>query len=408
MLRRAVLLGCLALAHAIPAAAQSTQTSDPDASSVRLGPIGITPSLQLKALGRDENVYNDAVNPVSDYTFTLVPGAKVLFKPAFLRIEFTTATEYVYYREQKSERSTNNSSGLRVQFNLARIQPYVSATGISSKERLNPEVDKRARHDERAFGAGVGVKVGSRLTVGGAVKSTRLEFDPGSTFRGEDLARSFNSEVRALETSTSLELTPFTTFLLAVSREEQRFTLARERDSDSWRVTPTVAFSPQAVLNGTISVGYRRLTPRSPSLPAFSGLVATVTAGTTLWNRYRLETIFSRDLRYSYQTDTPYYLATGGTLTVTVALVGPFDLLLNGSRQTLAYRGQLATQSTDLGGDDTVTGYGGGFGYRPIERLRIGVNAAWSRRDSQLASDREFRNRRIFASLTWGIAGGTQ
>jgi hypothetical protein len=173
-------------------------------------------------------------------------------------------------------------------------------------------------------------------------------------------------------------------------------------------VTPTVSFSPQAVLNGTISAGYRRFIPRSPSLPAFSGLVATVTTGTTLWNRYKLETVFGRDLRYSYQADTPYYLATGGTLTVTVALFGPFDLSLNGTRQKLAYRGNLSTQSTELPGDDTVTGYGGGFGYHPIERLRVGVNAAWSRRDSQLASDREYRNRRIFASLTWGIAGGTQ
>lgn len=84
MLRRAVLLGCLALAQAIPAAAQGP---DPDASTTHLGPIGITPTFSLRAIGRDENVFNDAVNPKSDYTFTLVPGAKMLFKPAFMRVE---------------------------------------------------------------------------------------------------------------------------------------------------------------------------------------------------------------------------------------------------------------------------------------------------------------------------------
>src|SRR2546421_11635174 len=65
MVRRALLLGLLALVPAIPAAAQSTQGVDPDASTVQLGPIGITPSLLVKAIGRDENVFNEAVNPKS-------------------------------------------------------------------------------------------------------------------------------------------------------------------------------------------------------------------------------------------------------------------------------------------------------------------------------------------------------
>lgn len=407
MLRPAVLMGCLVLAHAIPIAAQSTQGLDPDASTTHLGPIGITPTFLVRAIGRDENVFNDAVNPKSDYTFTVIPGAKILIKPALMRVEYTTATEYVYYRQYKSERSTNNSSGLRVQFNLARIQPYLMTSGVSSKERLNTEVDARARHHDRAYGAGLGVKVGSRLTLGSAVRVTHTTFDPGSTFRGQDLTRSFNSDVRSIETSANLELTPFTTFTLAVSREQNLFTQAHERDSDSWRVTPTVTFSAQAVLSGAIAFGYRRFTPRSPSLPSFSGLVATATAGTTLWSRYKLEMLFGRDLRYSYQTDTPYYLATGGGLTATVALVGPFDLTMNGNRQILAYRGNLVALNTKLPGDDTYTGYGGGFGYRPIERLRVGINAAWSRRNSRLGSDREFKNRRIFASATWGT-GGTQ
>jgi putative beta-barrel porin BBP2 len=404
MLRRTVLLGCLALAQAIPAGAQSSPGSDPDASTTHLGPIGITPTFLVRAIGRDENVYNDAVNPVSDYTFTVVPGAKMLFKPAFMRVEYTTATEYVYYRQQKSERSTNSSSAVRVQFNLARVQPYVMYSGVSSKERLNTEIDKRARHNERVYGGGLGFKVGSRFLLGTGVKSTRLAFDRGIDFRGEELAHALNSDVRSIDASGSLELTPFTTFTLGVSREQQRFVDAHDRDSDSWRVMPTVSFSAQAVLTGGISFGYRHFKPRSPLLPVYSGLVATVTANTTVWNRYRLEMNFARDLRNSYQADTPYYLATGGTLTVTVALVGPFDVQVNGTRQILAYRGKLAT-ATEKPGDDTVTGYGGGFGYRPIERLRIGINATWAQRDSQLASNREYHNRRIFAALTWGTGG---
>jgi hypothetical protein len=36
------------------------------------------------------------------------------------------------------------------------------------------------------------------------------------------------------------------------------------------------------------------------------------------------------------------------------------------------------------------------------EHARLGLNAEWIERDSNRSADREYRNRRIFASLTWG------
>jgi hypothetical protein len=52
--------------------------------------------------------------------------------------------------------------------------------------------------------------------------------------------------------------------------------------------------------------------------------------------------------------------------------------------------------------DDTVVSYGGGVGYRFTGRLRLGLNAEWSRRDSDRSVDRQYRNHRVFAGLTWG------
>jgi hypothetical protein len=277
----------------------------------------------------------------------------------------------------------------------------VLARGTNSRQRFNTEVDARARYRERVYGGGFGVKVGTRLTFGASGRTIRLRFDEGETFRGESLARSFDSDVNAIEGSAGFQLTPFTLFSLVVSREQQRFEIARERDSDSIRVTPMFAFSPEAVLNGSVAIGYRRFKPRTSALPGYSGMVATVTIASTLWNRHRVETVLGRDIRYSYDEATPYYLATGGTVTVTSQLVGPFDLRLTGSRQLMAYRGR-GTAASERPGDDTVSGYGGGVGYRFREQLRIGLNAEWVHRDSQLAADREYRNRRIFASLTWG------
>jgi hypothetical protein len=401
MLRRLLLIALLTITAAVPAAAQITPPPDPDVPLIQLGPFGISPTLLLRDVGRDENVFNERENPKSDFTFTVVPRAEVVFKPRNMKIAYTAASEYVYYRDYESERSTNLSSSVRADATLGWFLPYVLARGTNSRQRFNTEVDERARYRERVYGGGFGVKVGTRLTFGASGRTIRLRFDEGETFRGESLARSFDSDVNAIEGSAGFQLTPFTLFSLVVSREQQRFEIARERDSDSIRVTPMFAFSPEAVLNGSVAIGYRRFKPRTSALPGYSGMVATVTIASTLWNRHRVETVFGRDIRYSYDEATPYYLATGGTVTVTSQLVGPFDVRLTGSRQLMAYRGR-GTAASERPGDDTVSGYGGGIGYRFREQLRIGLNAEWVHRESQLAADREYRNRRIFASLTWG------
>jgi len=383
---------------ALPVAAQ---TSDPDAATVRIGPVGITPSLRLRDVGRDENVFNEHENPKSDFTLTVVPRAEVTVHPRGVRLSFTTGTEYVYYRTYASERSTNNSASLRADFELARFTPYLLVSGATTSERLNSEVDVRERHNQRLYGGGLAVKVGTRVTLGSSLQTTRLRYDEGATFRGEDLSRSFDSDIDSVDGSASVQLTPFTRLTMTVSREQQRFTQAVERDADSIRVTPTFAFSADAVLNGSVSIGYRRFLGKSSVLPQYSGVVSTVNVGTTLFSRHRVEAIFNRDLRYSYERLTPYYLTTGGTATVTTELVGPFDLRLSGSRQLLAYHG-LTVLPDEQPGDDTVTGYSAGLWYRLREHLKIGITADRSSRDSDFSREREYRNRRIFASMTWG------
>lgn len=400
MLRRSMLAVLFTAAAAVPAGAQVTPLSDPDTPLIQAGPFGISPSLLLREFGRDENVFNERDNPRGDFTFTLVPRAEIVFRPRNVRIAYLTSVEYVYYDTYESERSTNLSSSVRADFSLGRFHPYVVASGTNTRQRLNPEVDTRARHQQRVYEAGLGVRVGTRLTLGAAGRTSRLRFEEG-TFRGEDLAVSFDSDIDLIEGSAAMQLTPFTRLSLVVSHEAERFRFAAERDADSLRITPTFAFSPEAVLNGSIAIGYRKFTPQSAALPAYDGLVATATVGTTLWNRSRVEMIFARDIRYSYERTTPYYLATGGNLTVTTQVAGPFEVRLTGARQLLAYRAINLTLN-ERPGDDSVTSYGGGVGYRIRELLRLGVNVEWSSRDSQLSDDREYRNRRIFASVTWG------
>jgi hypothetical protein len=406
-LRRAavpvVMMGALAMAHT--ASAQQTDQPDPlDNALVRIGPLGINPSITIHDAGRDENVFNDPANPKSDFTFTLSPRAEVLFRPRVVHVDFITATDYVYYRTYASERGTDESSTLRADFDLARVQPFVSVQGINSKNRYNQEVDVRARHQETSYGAGAAFRIATRTNITVGVRRTDLSFDPGATFRGTDLAASFDSRLQSADVSMGVELTPFTTAALTVTEDQQRFTVSHDRDANTLRISPTISFSPQALLKGSVSVGYSRFTPLSSAVPGWSGLTSTINLSTALLGRYQIEGLLSRGIQYSYDLATPYYVTTGGTATLTVVLFGPLDVKATGTRQLMAYRTE-ETADTVAGttGSDTFTSYGGGVGYRIRNRMRLGVNADWSNRASQIAVDRAYRNRRVYALLTWGV-----
>ena len=62
--------------------------SDPKRAIIRFGPVGINPSLAMRDVGVDNNVFHDDVDPKSDFTFTVTPRADVLFSPRRLHLVF--------------------------------------------------------------------------------------------------------------------------------------------------------------------------------------------------------------------------------------------------------------------------------------------------------------------------------
>ena len=223
--------------------------------------------------------------------------------------------------------------------------------------------------------------------------------EPDAQFRGVELDRSFDGRRRTVDVGLSVALTPLTSFTAALAREEQRFDQDPERDSTSWRVTPGLSFSPTGLITGAATVGYRRFQPVSPTLPGYSGLVSAVSVGVTLYGRNQVQVVFNRDVQYSYETANTYYVGTGGNVTWTLSVVGPIDVRGTAGRYMMDY-GRVAAQA----GVDTTTTYGGGVGYRFTNRARLGVNAEWSRRESDRSAERGYRNHRIFAGLTWGTS----
>src|SRR5687767_8316148 len=59
-------------------AAQPQGADDPRAQArIHVGPLYVTPGLQLREVGVDTNVFNTNADPKSDFTFTVGPNADV-------------------------------------------------------------------------------------------------------------------------------------------------------------------------------------------------------------------------------------------------------------------------------------------------------------------------------------------
>ena len=378
--------------HAAPA--------DPvEAATVRVGPIGLNPAIIVHDVGRDNNVFNEPTNPKSDFTATFTPRLEVVTHPGPATLSWVTTSDYVYYQTYASERSTNLGNGLKADFELGIFHPFVGLEFSNSRERVNREIDARARHHDQQYSGGLRVDVSQVLFATAAVRHNAYTFDPDAEFRGESLATTLNRTDDSAEAGAGVALTPLTSLAVIVSRERSRFDYSPERNSQTLRVTPTVTFSPLAMLQGTASVGYRRFTTESPEVPAYSGLVASATLTTTVRERHRLDGNFSRDLQYSYEQEVAEYVETGLTAGWAWQIVGPLDSRLYAGRSRLHYRSPTLTDGRT---DDIAHNYGFSLGWRLRERLRAAVNGDWHGRTSERSVDRTYDNRRIYATLTWG------
>jgi putative beta-barrel porin BBP2 len=195
-------------------------------------------------------------------------------------------------------------------------------------------------------------------------------------------------------------LTPLTTLVFTGSHERERFELSPVRNSDSVRVKTGFELGQFALIRGTALVGYRSLKPvEGGTLPLFSGLTADVSVSYTAPTQTRLSSTVSRDVQYSFEIVNPYYAQTGWSVGLTQRVIGPWELLLSGGRDRLAYR---TTHVSGMAPVDSVDHMGGGVGYRLSRDVSVGFIFESISRNSS-SPGRSYQTVRSFGSVNYGL-----
>jgi hypothetical protein len=366
----------------------------------RSGGLTWTPTISLRDAGVDSNVYDEPTNPKHDRSAVLAPQVDGLFELSAADVKFAGGAEFVYFQRYTAERSVNTRANVRADLRLSRIRPYGTVTVLDSRERVNSEIDVRARRADRELGAGFGLAVTPRGALELGVRVGGSTFRQGVTFRGIELADRLNRESTGATARFRYEITALTDFVVEGTASRDRFTLSPGYDTDHFSGRAGFEFEPDAILKGRATVGFHRLTPLGHLGFGFEGVTAGVEVGYVLLQRTRLDVRFDRDTSYSFEAH-PYFLRTlyGGEIVHT--LFGPVDLIARGSWETLDY----PTIAERLLPANTleVTRYGAGIAIRPGVRIQMSVNYEFSERAGDQFPDRRYDRQRLFTNVTYGF-----
>jgi hypothetical protein len=393
----AALLVSTAWAQAPPPAQAE---SDPlESMPIRFGPVGLSPSLAITDFGVDTNVFNEAANTRSDFTMTISPRLVARLRGGPVLLTATNGTGFVYFHETDAERNVSYTSDVRADFAFDRLQPYIAASFLDTRERLNAELDIRAPRRNTSVVSGARLAIGASTAATVEVRRTNQAFDEQVSFEGVPLSLTMNDRTDVYDAGLLFALTPLTTLRVTSSWQRDRFENSPGRDANSFRFMPALQFDSAALIQGTVAIGYRRFEPLGPDLAGHQGLAVQTSLGYTLLERTRFEVRVTRDVHYSFEAEEPYYLDSGVRFDVMHQLVGPFDLRATLSRDSLEYR-ELGASATSR--SDSARLVSAGVGYRLRDDTRIVV--AWeSAARRSVRPERNFDRHRLVASVTYGL-----
>lgn len=424
----------------MPTVGRAQDEPDPAAKArMRIGPVAFTPTLSTN-FGVDTNVFNEADSPDRDLVGNVQPHADAWLRLGRGRLSASGTVDFVYFRQFESERSVNTQNRVQLELVSPRIRPYASVSFVNTRQRLNYEIDTRARYVQRVVTAGVDVGLGARTRLGVAAGRGDFAFGEGERDVQADLRELLNRDTDTLTLSVRQRLTPLTTLVLSAQRAQEHFEFSPLRDNESFSVTPGVEFSPFALLNGSAFVGYRRFAPEGTIIPEYSGVTASVDLGYTLLGSTRFGMRANRDVAYSVEELQPYYVLTAFEGSVARRLTEAWEVLGSVGQQRLAYRRVQAAGPAVPGGPpapvppvpggppapvppvpgappdpiapttgappdgrtDTVLTFLAGVRYWLGRDTRVGLNVDYFRRGSE-AKFREFRGMRVNSVVTYGF-----
>lgn len=379
------------------------QNAEPDQAPIRVGPVGLAPTFRLMNVGHDDNIFNNNVNdrPVGDMTATASPTFEAWFRTPRVRISGHGQYDFFYYRQLTDLRGADADTSARLEVVVNRLTPFVQAAFVNTRHQNGYEIDIYARRHDQLARAGVDVRLTPKTSFGVFAGRNHSEYESDAVFNGTNLAVSLNHSGTVEGAAIRYGVTPLTTVMMIVEQEHDHFVSAPDRDSTGFRIMPTVEFKPRALISGRASIGFRKVTFASGTIPEFQSSVATVDLTYRVRARTEIGVGVRRDLDYSYIDQQQDYVSTGWSTSVSQRIGPNFDVRASFGRYNLGYRQRIVGVASPTP-TESGNSINGEVGYQ-LGRTRIAFTVDHYDRASDSSIARVYDRLRVASSIAYAF-----
>jgi hypothetical protein len=406
VVRISLWIGLLMLASSDRAAAQNGSALPPEPPvPVHLGPFGFAPSIALTNAGLDTNVFNEP-DAKQDLTMTLTPRTTAAWRVGRMRFVGDGNVDVVHFYHFASERSVDTHDHLSVEAPLNRMRVRGFFRYLNTRQRTDDELDLRTRRVEREAGATVERRIAAKTTVGLTLEQVTASFDHAAGASGSLLQQVLNRGVRTVATSVRYAASPMTSFSVSTESERARFEYSPLRNADSFRWGPAFEFNPRGPLRGRAFVGYQHFDIADPSVRDFAGAVTATNLEYVLLDATRINVGINRDLAFSFRLESPYYVRTALSSSVTHRFGEAWMVGGDVARRWLDYRTTTAPAAASGFGDtprERVAAFGITVSRYLTRTATFSLQMSYQQRRSELTIQRDYERLRVGTTIRYAF-----
>lgn len=301
--RAAVCPTLLLATLALPAQAQIQvvgASAQPD--GFRIGPIRLQPTLAIRNIGVDNNVFNSSSGRRTDNTFVFAPGLRAYW-PVGERIRLVgrAGLDIAYFARESEERYVDSAASGDIEIDVGPLMFFGGGGGGNHRSRFTIEIDERVkRHIEHAR-AGLLARIGSRARVAFEASTDRETYDEATAQNGDVIKRALDRRNVAGSVELRYRITHKTTLVTLARRDEDEFTNdPTPNEAQSYLYLGGLELSPKALMGGAVLFGARVFPPTEQQVvPVHTGLAYRATIERRLTWFALAEVLALRDIEYS-------------------------------------------------------------------------------------------------------------
>lgn len=355
---------------------------------IRLGPVRVQPLFSVKE-EYSSNYFQTHGDHEGVYTTTLSPGIRFalpLGRNSFQAGWLTDVQRNSRFGRQLNKENHTADGGLNLNF-PGGLRVGLSDVWRKSFAPPNDEVSRR-----RDFIGNDG-----KMTLSYAFADRwRIEVSPtvSQTRYHSDEDRADNVVTQGAGLTLFYKFLPRTSALVEYRQSHNNRQTRAEGDDDDYNVNVGLTWDPAGKIEGTLKGGWGKKEYQNGRSTSTSNVATDVTynmTSFTAWNLVLSRTITATSVSEGASASGPYYVSTGGTLSLKHNVTSRITTNLSTGFFDDKY------PDTDTGGEkrrDKRFNFGAGVGYQPQEWLGTGLNYNFTDNNSKI-KDNSYVDHRV-------------